>query len=42
MKCDPTKKTVEISSPDSNKEEDTIPKILKPQAPVNNSSNSWF
>jgi len=42
MKCDPTKKTVEISIPDSSKEQDTIPNILKPQTPVNNSSNSWF
>jgi hypothetical protein len=39
-KCDPTKKTVEITNP-SEKEDNDIPSILKPQDPVKPSS-SWF
>jgi len=41
MKCDPTKRTVEMSSP-TEKEDGGIPKILKPQDPVDMSSKSWF
>ena len=42
MKCDPTKRTVEISSPTDKEEGGGIPKILKPQAPVDMNSKSWF
>ena len=42
MKCDTTKQTVEITNSSNDKEDGGIPKILKPQAPVNTSSNSWF
>ena len=41
MKCDPTKKTVEISSPTEKDDGSGIPKILKPQDPVD-TSKSWF
>ena len=40
-KCDPTKKTVEITDSSTDKEIGGIPPILKPQAPVD-MSKSWF
>jgi len=41
IKCDPTKKTVEIRDKSDKEEDGGIPKILKPQAPVD-MSKSWF
>lgn len=41
-KCDPTKRTIEITHSSSDKEDGGgIPKILKPQAPVD-MSKPWF
>ena len=41
IKCDPTKKTVEIQEKSDKDEDGGIPKILKPQAPVD-MSKPWF
>jgi hypothetical protein len=41
IKCDPTKKTVEIRDKSDKDEDGGIPKILKPQAPVD-MSKPWF
>lgn len=41
IKCDPTKKTVEIRDKSDKEEDGGIPKILKPQAPVD-MSKPWF
>ena len=40
-KCDPTKRTVEITDSKNDKIDGGIPEILKPQAPVD-MSKSWF
>ena len=41
IKCDPTKKTVEIRDKSDKEDDGGIPKILKPQAPVD-MSKPWF